>query len=287
MQHRHVRRGKVQLFGGQDVAVTQADVIFLIEKALALHTGHVQNIEVRQSTFQVAGLNVGDAAGLQYFIDDVIRHAQFFGADQDKLYVVIAGQALDEGMYRAAKLQVAAETNGQVVQTALAAADGHHVQQGLGGVAVAAVTGIDHRDLAVKGSAQRGPLFGVAHGGNIRIAADNADGIRNGFTLGSTGNTGIRETQHLAAQTQHRRFKRKAGAGGRLIEQCGQALVVSYILVCFGVIMDAVRKVQQLLGFFLCKVKGINQMSHQQPSFPYGVSENKENDGYFAKTSRM
>ncbi|MBS1467104.1 MAG: hypothetical protein WAT95_02225 [Gemmiger qucibialis] len=23
-------------------------------------------------------------------------------------------------------------------------------------------------------------------------------------------------------------------------------------------------------------------MSHQQPSFPYGVSENKENDGYFA-----
>ena len=74
--------------------------------------------------------------------------------------------------------------------------------------------------------------------------------------LGSTGNTGIRETQHLAAQTQHRRFKRKAGAGGRLIEQCGQALVVSYILVCFGVIMDAVRKVQQLLGFFLCKVKG-------------------------------
>ena len=190
-------------------------------------------------------------------------------------------------MYRAAKLQVAAETNGQVVQTALAAADGHHVQQGLGGVAVAAVTGIDHRDLAVKGSAQRGPLFWVAHGGNIRIAADNADGIRNGFTLGSTGNTGIRKTQHLAAQTQHRRFKRKAGAGGRLIEQCGQALVVSYILVCFGVIMDAVRKVQQLLGFFLCKVKGINQMSHQQPSFPYGVSENKENDGYFAKTSRM
>ena len=61
----------------------------------------------------------------------------------------------------------------------------------------------------------------------------------------------------------------------------------SYILVCFGVIMDAVRKVQQLLGFFLCKVKGINQMSHQQPSFPYGVSESKENDGYFAKTSRM
>ena len=51
--------------------------------------------------------------------------------------------------------------------------------------------------------------------------------------------------------------------------------------------MDAVRKVQQLLGFFLCKVKGINQMSHQQPSFPYGVSENKENDGYFAKTSRI
>ena len=38
---------------------------------------------------------------------------------------------------------------------------------------------------------------------------------------------------------------------------------------------------------FNTKVKGINQMSHQQPSFPYGVSENKENDGYFAKTSRM
>ena len=174
-----------------------------------------------------------------------------------------------------------------MIQPPLALADRHEVDHGLAGMRVPTVACIDHRHTGRKGCPQRCALFGVAHGDHIGVVAHHAGGVLHRLALAGGRKLCPCKAQYLAAQPQHGRFKRKAGAGGRLIEQCGQALAVSYILVCFGVIMDAVRKIQQLLGFFLCKVKGINQMSHQQPSFPYGVSENKENDGYFAKTSRI
>ena len=65
----------------------------------------------------------------------------------------------------------------------LALADGHHIQQRLGGVAVTTVTGVDNRNPAVAGRTQRGTLLGVAHSGNVRHTADYADCISNGLAL--------------------------------------------------------------------------------------------------------
>ncbi len=63
-------------------------------------------------------------------------------------------------MYRAAELQVAAQADGQVIQPSHAAADGHDVRQGLGGVLVAAVARIDHRDAGVAEARSGAPSLG-------------------------------------------------------------------------------------------------------------------------------
>jgi len=165
-------------------------------------------------------------------------------------------------VHGAAKLQIAAETDGQVVQAALALADGHHVQQRLGGVAVAAITGIDDRDAAVAGGTQRGALFGVAHGGNVSHAADHADGISHGLPLAGAGNTSIGEAKHLAAQVQHSSLKGKAGTGAGFIEQSGQAFAGRYVAVSGRVLMDTVGKIHQTERFFQRKVRRVDQMSH-------------------------
>ena len=149
-----------------------------------------------------------------------------------------------------------------VVQAALALADGHHVQQRLGGVAVAAITGIDDRDAAVAGGTQRGALFGVAHGSNVGHAADHADGISHGLSLAGAGNTGIGEAKHLAAQVQHSSLKGKAGTGAGFIEQSGQAFAGRYVAVSGRVLMDTVGKVHQTERFFQRKVRRVDQVSH-------------------------
>ena len=151
-----------------------------------------------------------------------------------------------------------------MIQVPLALADRHHVQQRLGGVAVAAVTGVDDRNAAVAGRAQRCALLGVAHGGNVCHTADHADGIGYGLALGGAGNTGIGEAQHLTAQVQHGRLKRKTGTGARFVEQCCQPLTGSYIFIGSRVIMDTVCKVHQAERFFQREIRRVDQMSHTQ-----------------------
>ena len=87
----------------------------------------------------------------------------------------------------AAEFQIAAQADGQIIQTALAAADGHQVGQGLGGVLVAAVTGVDHRDAGITAGAQRGTLFRVAHGDDVGVAGHHTDGVGHTLALGSAG----------------------------------------------------------------------------------------------------
>ena len=99
----------------------------------------------------------------------------------------------------AAKLQIAAQTNGQIIQSAHAAADGHQVGQGLGGVLVAAITGVDHRNAGVAGGTQRCALLGVAHGNDIGIAGYHPDGVGYALALGGAGHVLAGEAQYMAA----------------------------------------------------------------------------------------
>ena len=117
--------------------VLQAQIVLLVEEALLLHAGHVQNVQLRHGFLQAPGLAVLNAVGLQHVLYDVVRHAQLFRADKHEPDVLAAGHGLDEGVHGAAEFQVAAQADGQVIQPSHAAADGHEVRQGLGGVLVA------------------------------------------------------------------------------------------------------------------------------------------------------
>ena len=165
-------------------------------------------------------------------------------------------------MHRTTEFQVTAQADGQIVQPAFAAADGHQVGQGLGGMLVAAVTGVDHRDAGVAGSTQRCALLGVAHSHDVGIAGHHTDGVGHALAFAGAGHVLTGKAQHMAAQVQHGGLKRKAGAGGRLIEQGGQFFVGGHILIGGRIVVDAVGKVEQGGDFLLGEIQRVDQMTH-------------------------
>ena len=164
----------------------------------------------------------------------------------------------------AAELQITAQTDGQIIQSAHAAANGHQVGQGLGRVLVTAVTGVDHRNAGVTGSTQRCALLGVAHGNDIGIAGHHPDSVGYALALGGAGHVLAGEAQHMAAQVQHSRLKGQAGAGGRLVEQGSQFFVVGHLLIGSRVGADTVGKIKQLRDLLLGEIQRIDQMTHGQ-----------------------
>ena len=126
----------------------QPQIVLLIEKALLLDAGHVQHIQPGQLGFQIGGLLVGLVQRGQSLVLEVLRDAQLLRRDEHEPVALELAQRGGEGVHRPAEFQVAAETDGQMIQPPLALADGHQVDHGLGGMCVAAVTGIDHRHAA-------------------------------------------------------------------------------------------------------------------------------------------
>ena len=200
--------------------------------------------------------------GLEDVGDDVVGHAQLLRADEDEADVLAACHRLDEGVDGAAELQVAAQADGQVVETALAAADGHQVGHGLGGVLVSAVACVDDRDAGVPAGPQRCALLGVAHGHDVGVAGHDADGVGHALALGSAGHVLTGEAKDMAAEVQHRGLKGEAGAGGRLVEQGGQLFVGGHILISGRVGADVVGQVQQRGDLLLAEIQRIDQMTH-------------------------
>ena len=114
---------------------------------------------------------------------------------------------------------------------------------------VAAVARVDDGHVrAVGGDAGRA-LLRVAHDGDVRIAGDGADGVRDALTLGDGAGVRLREADHLAAQAQHRRLKAKARAGARFVEQRCEQLAVAGMGKTRRVRDDLVRQVEDLLQF--------------------------------------
>ncbi len=241
-------------FFGQDVTVFQADVIFLVEEALFLHAGHVQDVQVGHGILQAAGLLVGDAVGLQHVLDDIIGYSQLFRADEHKADVLEAGHGLDEGVDGATKLQVAAQADGQVVQPAHPAANGHQVGDGLSGVLMAAVAGVDDRDAGITAGAQRGTLLGVAHGDDIGVAGHHTDGVGHALALCLRW-----RRSHWGSPAHGRpgsawRPQRRGGCGWMARRTGWQVFVLGDVLVGGRIGADAVGQTQQIHDFFLAEV---------------------------------
>ena len=127
---------------------------------------------------------------------------------------------------------------------------------------VSAVACVDDRDAGVPAGPQRCALLGVAHGHDVGVAGDDADGVGHALALGCTGDGLAREAEDMSAEVQHRGLKRKTGAGGRLVEQGGQLFVGGHVLISSRVGADAVGQVQQRGDLLLTEIQRIDQMTH-------------------------
>ena len=203
MQNGQIPLGCPKLVWGEDIAVLQADIVILIEKPLPLHPGHVEDVQLGHSLLQRSGLLIVNAVFLQQVGTHTLRHTELLRGNEHKTNIRIPGHRTNQGMDRPAKFQVTAAANHQRIQSSLLPFDGQQIRQGLRGVVMSPVTGIDHRNRSLHGRHQRRTLLGMAHGYDIRKAAYRPRGIRHTFSLGGGRALGLMEPQHLSPQFIH------------------------------------------------------------------------------------
>ena len=254
MQHGHFLLGKAHLLGSQHIAVLQALILCLVIKTLPLDTGHIQHIQRAHDFFHGFHFGVGDLVLFQHIIADIAGQLQFLGGDQDKLDALVTTHGFDQRMDSAAVFQVTAQADGQIVQAAQLAVNGQQVCQGLGGMVVAAVTGIDDGNGGSAGGNIGRALTGVAHSDDICIAADRLGSIGNALALGSGGGTGFGEAQYRAAQLQHSRLETQTGTGGGLEKEGCKLLMGTGIPVLLRMRRDILGGGNQLVQLFGGKI---------------------------------
>ena len=105
-------------------------------------------------------------------------------------------------------------------------------------------------------------LLGVAHGDDVAVTADGADGVGHALALGGGGAVGGGEAQHLSAQTQHGALEAETGAGGGLEEQGGQNFAVALVGIGGGMVDDVAGGVHQLHDLLRGQLQNVNEMVH-------------------------
>ena len=199
---------------------------------------------------------------LKHIVADKAGDLQLSGADEDEADSAVAAHGFNQGVNRAAVFQVTAQTDGQIIQPAHFPGNGQQVRQGLGGVVVTAVSGVDYGDGGSLRGHERSALFRMPHGDDVSVAAENLGGVGYAFALGSGGRAGFTEANDAAAQFQHGRLKAQPGAGGRLEEQSGQLFVGTLVLVGFGVGNDILCSSDEPIQFFYAQFQDAVQASH-------------------------
>ena len=100
-------------------------------------------------------------------------------------------------MDSASELEVAADTDRHVVESALDGADRHQVGECLGRVLMSSVAGVDDRDLRDKRGNVRRAFLRVTDCRNIREAGDDTDRVRYALTLRGRARRGRRKAKDL------------------------------------------------------------------------------------------
>ncbi len=129
---------------------------------------------------------------------------------------------------------VTADRHGEIFETAQPAPDGQCVQQGLGGVFMAAVTGIDHPAVQLARQKLGRTAVLVAHHQYVGAhGGPGGGGINQGLTPGDRGSL-YAHVEHIGAQPLARQLERGLGTGGRFEEQVDEraALEQGDLLVC-------------------------------------------------------
>ena len=272
VEHRHIRRGQLQELCVQGVAAFEPQIILFVEEALLLDAGHVEDIKGRQLGFEVCGLLVRLMERRQCLVLDVLGNAQLLRRDEHELVPLKLAEGCGQGVDRPAKFEVAAEADRQMIQPPFALADGHEIDHGLGGVGMAAVARVDDGDASIHRGPERGAFFGVAHGDDVGIVADDAGRVGHRLALAGARKLGPCKAQRLAAEAEHGRLEGEAGAGAGFIEQRRKDAPVAQVRIGSGIRFHPVGKVEKGQLLIQRKAVRLNEVSHSHSPFSTNFS---------------
>ena len=181
--------------------------------ALVLQAQHDDDIAAGEAGFHVVehlDAHLLDPGGQQGLRAD---HAHFRHAQR--------GQRVDLRARHPRMQHVADDGHREIVKLALVAADGEHVEQALRRVRVAAVAGVDHRNVRrdVARDEVRRARLRVAHDEHVGVhRGEVVDGVEDRLALGLAGGGDV-EVDHIGGQALGGDLEGGAGARRRLEEQ--------------------------------------------------------------------
>ena len=117
MQNQHIRSGEFHFLFVQNIEVFHTDIIVFVEETFFLYSCHVKNIQFWQCVFETGYFLKLMTAGSQNIFTDIVRDTEFFRGDQDEFYIRIANQSFDQRVYGTSKLQIAAKTDRNIIQS--------------------------------------------------------------------------------------------------------------------------------------------------------------------------
>ncbi len=151
-------------------------------------------------------------------------------------------------MHGASEGQVAAQSDGQIVDASEARLQRGQIGERLRRMHVAAIAGVDDGHGGGAGRDQRSSLLGVANRDHINIIGNGLQRIGDGLALGDGGQLGSGEADHLAAEPEHGGFEAQTGSGAGLIKQSGEHPAFAGVRHLFAMGIDVLRLMQQLLN---------------------------------------
>ena len=119
------------------------------------------------------------------------------------------------------------------------------IKEGLGGMLMAAVPGVDDRYPGIVRDHFSGALPGMADDADIRVAADYLGGVRDAFPFSQGAGADIRSSDNAAAQAVHSGLKGEPGAGTGFKEKAGHDLAVPEAVLPGNVIRHFIGEGEQ------------------------------------------
>ena len=123
MHHGQIFFPQGELFRSQDIGILQAHIVFFIEEAFSLHSGHIENIQLGHDLLHRPDFPVKMSGWFHHFFHDIPGNMQFLRGDKDKFHIFIPHQRFNQRVYRPAELQIAAEADGHAADLPLFPAD--------------------------------------------------------------------------------------------------------------------------------------------------------------------
>lgn len=235
VQDAQVRLRAFEHLVAQAVEVLHLFVLAQVGEALALDAGHVEDVRAVDDLLGELGLFVVVEVVAVAEVLVAVGHLEELRSHEVEARVE-EGERLYEGVHRAAVLEVADHGDVDVVEGALGLPDGIEVQEGLRGVLVGTVAGIDDRHVGDLGGVAGGAFQVVAHHDDVGVVADHLDGVLQRLALRGGGAGRITKTNDACTQAIARRFEAEAGAGRGLKEQGGYDFALEKVEV--GVLFE-------------------------------------------------